>query len=174
MHFNPEDKVKKPTETNSWEEIEPIEESIEEGPHALKGYGKGWGKGGKGLTCYHCHKPGHRLSECPDKDKEMAAWRKGKGEGNNSWGYTGAQNHFTYGWFGPKGGTKGQGQKGVQNWMNLPWNFGKGFGQKGLGGKGKGLYSLSGESQQPESTYSQPWTRICGLIEAKEETKGWT
>ena len=60
---------------------------------------KGKGKGFRG-QCFHCHQCGHRLSECPQKDREMGKTGRGGGqtilakrEGGNKRQYRPSVNH---------------------------------------------------------------------------------
>ena len=66
--------------------------------NALKGSSKGDGKGKFDGTCNHCGKYGHKIPQCLEKDKEMAAM-KGKGGGKG----------------GEKSSGKGQQGKGYPN-----------------------------------------------------------
>ena len=88
---------------------------------------KGKGKGFRG-QCFHCHQYGHRLSECPQKDKEMG--KAGGGDRQS--------------WQKGKGGNKGQ---------YGPWvNYGGG---KSVKGKGKGSWIWPGKGQWGGSWQSE-------------------
>ena len=88
---------------------------------------KGKGKGFRG-QCFHCHQYGHRLSECPQKDREMG---KAGGVDRQSWQKG-------------KGGNKGQ---------YGPWlNYGGG---KSVKGKGKGSWIWPGKGQWSGSWHAE-------------------
>ena len=130
-----------------------------------KGKGKGQkGAGGKGFqgNCSHCGEFGHKLIQCPKKDKEMDAWRRGQQFPTG--GYQ-SQGQHGGGWNNGKGGGKGFNKHGNQ------WQGGKGWGHGG-GSKGKGksysglnLWDYCGQGDacqhdqwQGEPAGKSPWT----------------
>ena len=83
-------------QNNDWAGLAATTAAIQQLYAVSKGKGKGkgkWGKGGDGKgkgksaapfdgTCNHCGEHGHRLSQCPKLDQELAA----KGKGHNTKG----------------------------------------------------------------------------------------